>query len=246
MTKTLLTIGDSWTDSEYISYNNPTRPRQVIWAEQLADRLGYNLINLGRQSIGNERIMKLGVDYLRDHTPDLVCVMLSEQHRVDWYGHLTFHPLCRYLGMMGGDDDQPLNEDWVYKQMIQRNGDTYVADELYRNVFLLQNIADIKGIPIYFSCGVSPWPLWLYRQEEKWSGNYRKFLERVIESSYFEYFERRGTDNLIGWPFFKGLGGYAFTDILNPHSHRISATDKHPSQLGHEVITNEFLKKIKI
>ena len=43
--------------------------------------------------------------------------------------------------------------------------------------------------------------------------------------------------NIIGWPFFKIIGGFHFYEIINYFDKR------HPSQDGHEVMSNIIYKK---
>lgn len=256
-----MSLGDSWSDPNYYGYRNEVE----CWDSKVAKRLGYNLVNRGLASASNEKIVKLGIDYLsKNEAPDLICVLWSEQHRIDFFNYLCLIPFnsvfTRRVEGVPLDynemTDILLNPDAIFEQLIRRGNDRYIPTEFFRNMWTLQYIADQKGIPIYHAAGVTVWNSWLYRRagdkQNPWDKNppsgrmeWKRFLNYWLDSQYFEDFEKR-QDNIVGWPFLRDLGGYALTERLNNTTQRISETDKHPSDWGMEIIAHEFLKKIKV
>lgn len=246
MTKTLLTLGDSWTDSEYPGY----APNGVVtWAEQVIEKMeGWKLVNLAKEASGNEKIMKIGVDYLRDNTPDAICVLWSEQHREDFYNRHNLMPISAiYNKSCDPKSKEIYNIEAVYDSLVNTNLHLNVPREYFRNLYILQSFADMKGIPIYHGQGTKLWSKWIYNKVGKKVGNrlWREWLTAFIECEYFEMFDK-DHKNFVGWPMQKGITkhGFAFTERMDGR-HRISGDDPHPNTKGHEMIAYEFLKKLK-
>jgi hypothetical protein len=76
-------------------------------------------------------------------------------------------------------------------------------------------------------------------------------MKEWIRNSYFNEFDKKKyKEKFIGWPWLEEAGGFTMEELLKDKDrnpiHRISEEDSHPNTKGHEVIANEFLKKIKI
>lgn len=263
MSKTLLALGDSWTDPNYPYYYDY---KVETWDSKLAKKLGYNLVNRGKSAASNEKIVKMAIDYLSHNPdPDLICVVWSEQHRVDFYNYLNLIPFNVVWNNRTGErldcnenTSRLLNPEAIFDQIINKGNDKYVPNEYFRNLWTLQYIADTKGIPIYHAQGVHAWSKRLYEHNLEKSENgknlakgewkklfhsWKRFMKLWVESDYFQEFDQRES-NMIGWPFFRDLGGYSLNAILDDNLHRIP--DGHPNNEGMEIIANAFLKKIKV
>jgi hypothetical protein len=259
MTKTLLSLGDSWSDHDYPSY---TENDIKIWDVRLAEKLGYRLINRGKEASSNEKILKMGIDYLsQNEPPDLICVIWSEQHRFDFYNCLRLIPITLYFAgdpkrpwLRSGDQREKLiNTDIWYEKLFHEGIDQYAPDDFFRNMWTLQYIADTMNVPIYHACGTAPWTDWLYEDhkieddDERKSfakNGWRKFSQKWLESPYFDYFDKKS--NVIGWPLLDSLGGAALSKVQEKKGWVISDTDRHPNNDGMEFVANAFLEKIKI
>ena len=58
------------------------------------------------------------------------------------------------------------------------------------------------------------------------------------------------TENFIGWPIIKNIGGFCIKDIFNKHDPeginlRISSEDTHPNTEGHKLIAEGFYDEYK-
>lgn len=258
MSKTLLAVGDSWTDPNYPSYYD----NQVeTWDSKLGKKLGYNVVNRGQSAASNEKIVKMAIDYLsQNKAPDLICVVWSEQHRVNLLYQKNLIPMNMILQKYHGDECAITNEDTtvllnpevMYDRLYRKGYDRHVPDEFFRNIWTLQYIADTKGIPIYHACGVNPWSDGLYMdynlggsvQRYEYSKRYERFLKYWTRSKYFKQFDD-DSSNFIGWPFLRQLGGTSFSESMGK-GRRISDTDGHPNNQGMEFVANAFFEKIKV
>jgi hypothetical protein len=110
--KQLLTIGDSFTQGAEVTADQ-------AWATLLANRLGYQLTNLGRGSGSNDYIFRTTVEQLAVHDWDLVIIGWTDHHRMEYtdeYGSWNLWPgieqLVRERFHPGPDYRQQL-VDWI-------------------------------------------------------------------------------------------------------------------------------------
>lgn len=250
MTKTLLSLGDSWTGEDY----RPYRHNEIkLWDSRLADKLGYKLVNRGQSGAGNDKIVHNAIDYLsQNNPPDLICVVWTEQSRMNFFGKKSIMPFNAYHFEINIDD--LFDPEVFYQRLVYEEYDRRVGDEFFRNMWTLQHMANTMNIPIYHVCGVDPWYQWYYRdhkiednKERDWfeKKQWKSFLTDWVSSQYFNFFEKN-PENLIGWPFLRHLGGYTFSQKLRDANQTISAVDRHPNNEGMETIANAFFKKIKV
>ena len=62
----ILTVGDSFT------YGEELADRTSAWPQVLANKINYELVNLGQPSASNDKILRKTLDYLTFNTVDLV------------------------------------------------------------------------------------------------------------------------------------------------------------------------------
>jgi hypothetical protein len=261
----LISLGCSWTDQNFES--NETFGIET-WPHVLGKKLGYDVINLGIAGSGNSSIMKQGIDGITKYKPDMICVAWTSHGRLDFWNVKHFLPfnlflkdIKTYKTKRRPDFYFQMAEDLV-QNLIGFGNDKYIPDDFFRNMYVLNTIAETHSIPIYFTSAKKLWDLSYYdwdvcdeEQEENISQpikkQYQNFLNDWVESSYFGEFDKpKYKDRLIGWPWFEEMGGYTMSTVLtdgqNNKTHRISPTNGHPNQEGHNLIANEFFKKIKI
>jgi hypothetical protein len=261
----LISLGCSWTDQNFES--NETFGIKT-WPHVLGKKLGYDVVNLGISGSGNNSIMKQGIDGIAKHKPDMICVAWTSHDRIDFWNVKHFQPFNLFFRNLKTKkmNRQPdfyfqMAEELVQELIIHKK-DIHIPDDFFRNMYALNTIAETHSIPIYFASAKKIWELsyydWDFLDEEReendfkpFKRQYQNFLNDWVENSYFEEFDKpKYKDRLIGWPWFEEMGGYAMSTILsseeNNKMHRISPTNGHPNQEGHNLIANEFFKKIKI
>jgi len=268
--KTMLAVGCSWTDPDYgLKYgihvdsgNKRVSASDRImeplnfprWPKIVGDKLGYKTVNLGLSGAGNSRIRDIAFDYLINNKVDLICVLWSGEDRVNFYNYKNLTPIHDWIHDTDTHELPILNKKNFYRIMME-NGYRFVPDSFFRCMYTMQTYADLHDIPIYFGVGPGIWDSWKFfnwfgRDKNSAMKAMSKYLDSYIRSKYFEHFEYNNSNNAIGWPFYKILGGYRMADLLadddGNNIHRISDIDHHPNQIGHEIIADEFLKIIKV
>ena len=80
--KTLLAVGCSFTNKEYQSREHPEMDCSwPKWPEVLGNRLGYKVVNLGRNGGSNDSILRSAQDYMIENKVDMVCALWTEPFR---------------------------------------------------------------------------------------------------------------------------------------------------------------------
>lgn len=262
----LIALGCSWTDQ---NFDSTKKLRIKSWPHVLGEKLNYDVVNLGLAGSGNHSMMKQGIDGITKHKPDLICVSWTSHARVDFWNFEHFQPFNLFFKDM---KEQTIKRrpDFYFKtaerlvhELIVEGKDKLIPDDFFRNMYILNTIADVHNIPIYFACGKKLWDFsfydWDWSQYEEqeqfssypWKKSYEIFLNNWLDNHYFREFDKsKYKDKLIGWPWFEEMGGYTMSKILSDSQgqkiHRISPDDTHPNQEGHNLIADEFFKKIKI
>ena len=253
----LLAVGCSWTDQ---NYNTPVNDEHGIktWPTLLGESLGYETINMGISGSGNNSIMKQAINGIHRENPDLICVLWSNQGRIDLWNFEHLLPFNLFFGNIQNKGRWSLLTQkfaaTMVKRLIHDEEDLNVIDEFFRNMFILNDIATHRNIPIYFGTAIKIWPHTHYKVQSKKVDEvkrYKRFMKEWIRNSYFNEFDKKKyKEKFIGWPWLEEAGGFTMEELLRDKDrnpiHRISAEDNHPNAKGHEVIANEFLKKIKI
>jgi len=259
----LISLGCSWTDQNFDS-----NVRIETWPHVLGRKLGYDVVNLGLAGSGNSSIMKQGIDGIAKHKPDMICVAWTSHDRIDFWNFRHFQPFNLFFKEISESKIKrrpsfyfKMSEELVQELVVHRR-DIHIPDDFFRNVYILNTIAETHSIPIYFASAKKIWDLsyydWDLLDDDRTENDllpvrrkYQMFLNNWLENHYFGEFDKsKYKDRLIGWPWFEEMGGYSMSHLLtNPQGqkiHRVSSTDGHPNQEGHNLIANEFFKKIKI
>ena len=95
--KTLLAVGCSFTNKNYVSDEHPEMDCSwPTWPEIVGKKLGYEVVNLGTNGAANDNIMRSAQDYMAEHKVDMVCALWTEPFRLNihdayhanWYAYL--------------------------------------------------------------------------------------------------------------------------------------------------------------
>jgi lysophospholipase L1-like esterase len=74
----LYTIGDSFTYGVELG-----EPEKQAWPRLVADRLGYELVNLANPGASNDYIIRTTVEFLKTHSPDVAIIAWTTPHRLE-------------------------------------------------------------------------------------------------------------------------------------------------------------------
>ena len=264
--KTLLAVGCSFTDENFISKLHPEMDCSwPKWPEVLGNILGYNVVNVGRSGNSNDSIFKSAQDYIVDHKVDMICSLwtqvtrlnIHDMYNVNFAWSFRSHQKAIMDGWLkAGDLDSDL-PDAVKKHVIFKSSEfskllrwkhTALANEHLRNIYMLDELGKYNNIPVYHMQGVRIYFAFTVPNDVRRERKHKEYLNAVLDSPYFDILDKQ--TNIWGWPFYTTLGGKTFkqpipwvsTDIKE---HIISESDGHPNGKGHQKIASRFMEIIK-
>ena len=262
--KHVIVSGDSFTDPNYKSQTNPDHNTNYKkWPDYInAD----NIINLGKSGADNVSIINVAIKniYKSPKKIDSVVIALSNWFRFalphnvgshdavnpDWA--YNFSTPEKETVFMKNSYMQWLVKSNYFKHNYEFNVGycrNYNWNVSYNNVmeyaieqttFYLIKLLDIcksHNIKLYVFQMIEPI---VDRPETT-----QKFIKTLINNYWFKQLEISKDINLIGWPFFKEIGGMVVDDMLKQR-HVISDLDTHPNELGHKLIGDWFNENVKI
>ena len=240
--KVLLTSGCSFTDNWWTKkYGFP------VWSELLAKELDLDCINLGKRGLGNDYIFNSIIDKLATEKDrvDLVVVMWSEFARIDfevkeeddtdthvkkglpWISvsnssNVSHTNLREVLTTFINEKD--LNGTLIYRKPFEM---AELIKKSLRTFYIFQEFMERMNIPYIQIIGTHPF---------KGIAQHKKAATHLIDSPYLDQINKK---TFLGWPIFKGIGGWCIGDVLNRMENvRMSTEDSHPNQKGHKVIAD--------
>lgn len=231
MKKILLVSGCSYTDPNFYSIMHPDMDcNWPMWSELLAEKLDMKCVNLAMSGAGNEYIYSTLLDYITQNDTSnigLVMAAWSQNQRKDFQ-----------------KDDKWTNE------RVDQNGDVYswmkkslryylsfklVCEQYNIKYKSFQMINSYKDVLQGLRPGERSIANGTYDKDFRF-----KFVDDVklsetkllkIISSY----ENLLSENFIGWPLDKKLGGFNINQFLNDEL-KISELDRHPNKKGQKKI----------
>ena len=191
--KTLLAVGCSYTNEEYVSLEFPeidcSFPK---WPEVLGNMLEYdNVVNLGQSGNNNDSIQNQAQDYIMENDVDMLCVLWSEPMRINihdsysalWYNDSSWNAeekerqasrdatsIANFPAWTNWQK-KSIRPDVIAKIMLHDNiNHLNIAKQFVRNIYNLDQIAKNKNIPIYHMQGASLWKQFVYKAWLKHTG----------------------------------------------------------------------------
>ena len=269
--KTLLAVGCSFTDENFISKLHPEMDCSFRkWPEVLGNILGYNVVNVGKSGNSNDAIFKSAQDYIVDHKVDMICSLwtqvtrlnIHDMYNVNFAWSFRSHQKAIMDGWIkAGDLDSDL-PDAISKLIVFEKTEfskllrwkhTALANEHLRYVYMLDQLGKYNNIPVYHMQGVRAYyPFGVADVSHELDDvaaikrEKLKYLNAFIKSPYFKILDKQ--TNIWGWPFYKEIGGKSLGDGPNPRfpiECRISESDSHPNAKGHQKIASRFMEIIK-
>ena len=260
--KTIVT-GCSWTDRNYKSHHLPDIDTSwKKWDEHLGDSYGWDIINVGQSGAGNDYILDRALEVIHDNDSfeggsniERCVVALSEWARCMLPNGVGVNPGLLTSVFDDNGEMHPrklkLNHQTALKffevyPFDERFQKQRVKDNLYKiyrfidtcndkdiEVIIFQMIPALEAFKDF--CSTKEWLI---------------LNNMLLNDPYFARIEQLIKDNhnvkIMGWPFNPPMGGSCMLDDLEKEMKNgtwaIDTTDGHPNAMGHEVISNLFMK----
>ena len=247
MKKILLVGGDSFSDQYCQSYDGTDI---VTWPILLAEKLDMTLKCVAQSGSGNEQIYSSIQDYVCDHNPEnigMVIAAWSKSERMD-FEHA--HPRPHRKG----------KRTW-HNTRVNPRGELYsFIRKSVRNFYNLQMLCENQGIQYKHFQMISLFKDYIHEYHKNTYYDTRfKCIEHLTESSQFHHINK---GNFIGWPIYDEAGGFVVGDktvhknwddvhrLTNnkvgssyfqtakgvPQDYVIGPHDGHPNKAGHKLI----------
>lgn len=264
--KILLASGCSYTDPNYKSNDPNVDPSWPKWPEILANHLGLECINYGKSGQGSDHIFDSiieGIETYKDRV-DTVAVLWTGSDRTPFF-NFTLNPIVEiqlpwadpnlsHLNPFAWQDDigigsvskkyfqsthflrnsaykalitSPLKKMSTLIKLCEYHGIKLVMGQglIYFDYFGIQNAVDRGNIP------------------DKCSIKFGEIFNVFTKNPFFGHLDKN-QKHIIGWPFFKNIGGHSFDDLRDDkEEYFISKLDRHPNKLGQELFAQEFIKR---
>jgi hypothetical protein len=234
----------------------------------LGKQLGIpEVVNVGKSGASNTFIFNKFYDEIAKKKPKLVCILIT-----DWSRHSVFDSYffdivnlisTEYIASVGqfppgisslsdwldGEDIPLAMAKWLWANELSVKD---IVNNNMREIWLFQNFCKHNSIDYVIMSAMEPVRVQQLPFLNKYSAKDRgitdlsNYIKEILKSSYADKFNK---ENLLGWPFFKEIGGYNVSSNLwhstceknqNVYLHR--EFDTHPNGLGHQIIADMFYK----
>ena len=255
----LIAAGCSFTDPNFKSLDSSLEESErggwPMWPEIIANQLNLKSINMGKYGAGNDYIFNQVIDQLyTQKNIKLVVVMWSGWDRFNYMGKLIT-PIS-YFVSNNLKELQPSKEvlrdhvdlsayDDIFFNMNQNDALKYskhVIDTNLRYMFLLSYILKEKNIPYVFLQGVTAFSYQGLNLVDNMKFKYttKMILKDLSDNIFFEKLDK--DPNIMGFPFFRPLGGFSVRGSMITEKEIISPRDLHPNKDGQVKISNNIIE----
>jgi hypothetical protein len=213
MKKQLLTVGDSFT------YGAELEDRYQAWPYRLADKLGYEVHNMGQSGCSNNSILRRCLEELSETHYDLVVIGWTSPGRIEWKDDLgiAYNIWPGYPADTQFFKDHPWRIEFL-NFISQHHNSAYLYEQYLLNVISLQS---------YFKANNINYRMLNIRHKD--------YYHSVGRETYEALGKQVDTENFIGWHKF-GM------DELTANLPK--GKQGHPLKQGHERIANEIYIRI--
>lgn len=258
--KYILAAGCSFTDSNFESRPHPYMDVSFPkWPEILGEYLDLDVVNIAKSGIGNDKISRKVITHiLKNHKKiELVVIGWTEIQRFALYNELTFNP-NRYF--LNPDCKLPFHSEpakplyaYLYKRYLiehfgynpnHENLFIWQIKDWFDQMFQVQEICKKFNIKFIMSslCGtveIDKWEKSLNAIEGDF--NFTPSIWALMFSKCEGLYDL-DTNHYWGYPFIKAMGGKGMDQNI-PQSYRISESDAHPNEMGHELIARNYYEQ---
>lgn len=209
MKKQLLTVGDSFT------YGDELEDRYQAWPYRLADKLDYEVYNLGQSGCSNASILRRTLEELAVNRYDLVVVGWTSPGRVEWKDDIGI----AYDIWPGYPADTKFFQDHPWRIDLLNFVTKYHNSAYLYQQYLIQLIA----LQSYLQLNQIDYCMMNIRHQD--------YYRMVAQEQYQDLAKLINTDKFIGWNRF----GMAELTAGYPRG-----PGRHPLEQGHERIADEM------
>lgn len=209
MKKQLLTVGDSFT------YGAELDDVYQAWPYRLADKLGYEVYNMGQSGCGNASILRRTLEELSVNHYDLLVIGWSSPGRIEWKDDIGI-PYDIWPGYPASTQffkDHPWRVD-LLNYISQHHNSAYLYQQYLIQVISLQSYCKVNNIN--------------YRMIDIKQNNYYR---KVGAEMHDKLSAQVDTDYFVGWDKF-GMSELTAGFPVGPGGH--------PLAKGHEKIADEI------
>jgi hypothetical protein len=214
MKKQLLTVGDSFT------YGDELTDRYQAWPYRLADKLGYEVYNMGQSGCSNFSILRRTLEELAVSQYDLVVIGWTSPGRIEWKDDIgvAYDLWPGYALNTAFFEEHPWRADYV-NFISRHHNSVYLYEQYLIHVISLQSYCKANHIN--------------YRMINV---RHNDYYHRVGREMHEQLAQQIDTKQFLGWNKF---GMTELTATLP------KGKNNHPLEAGHEKIADEITKHIR-
>jgi lysophospholipase L1-like esterase len=213
MKKQLLTVGDSFT------YGDELKDCYQAWPYGLADRLDYEVHNMGQSGAGNASILRRTLEELAVNHYDLVVIAWTSPGRIEWKDDIGI----AYNVWPGYPHTAPLFQDHPWRTDLLN----YISQHHDSAYLYQQYLIQVISLQSYFKANNINYRMIDVRHNDYYRKVGAEMHEQLAKQIHAEMF--------IGWTKF------GMVELTKDCAH---GPGGHPLEKGHERIANEIAKHI--
>jgi lysophospholipase L1-like esterase len=209
MKKQLLTVGDSFTHGDELT------DRYQAWPYRLADKLGYEVYNMGQSGCSNFSILRRTLEEIAVNHYDLIVIGWTSPGRIEWKDDIgiAYDLWPGYSANHKFFEDHPWRDNF-FKFISQHHNSSYLYEQYIIHVVSLQSYCHARGID--------------YRMINV---RHNDYYHKVGKEPHEQLAKQIDKEKFIGWDKF---GMMELTNDLP------QGPGGHPLEAGHERIANEI------
>lgn len=208
----IYTVGDSFTAGAELD------TKDGAWPYTLGRLFDQEIINDGKEGIGNEYIIRKTIQAVVEHKPDLVVVAWTSCARVEFADELGIYDIWPGCSSKKFQKNQYGYRQELIKYVTKHNNDEHEYRRWLRQVILLQNFLENNNQSYKFVSAFD-----------------NQIRNKKYKHSNKEYWDMINTEHFIGWPY-EGLVEWAYGTPHGPGGH--------PLDEGHLKIGNKIAQHL--
>ena len=212
--KQLLTMGDSFT------YGDELSDHYQAWPYRLADKLDYEVYNMGHSGCSNTSILRRTLEELSVNRYDLLVIGWTSPGRIEWKDHMgsTYNLWPGYAVTEEFSNKNPWRAN-LLNYINQYHSPEYLYEQYLIQVISLQSYCQAHDID--------------YRMINV---NHNDYYRKVGKEQHEQLAEQIDIEKFIGWKEF-GMMELAKDCPKGPNGHFL---DK-----GHRIVANQIYEHIR-
>jgi WD40 repeat protein len=257
--KYILAAGCSFTDPDFTSRPHPDMDTSFPkWPEILGEYLDLDVVNIARSGCGNDYISRKVITHILKNYEkiELVVIGWSEIQRFHIYNELSFNPNVYFLDHtrklpFHSEHAKPLYA-YLYKKYLidhyynpgHENIFIWQVKDWFDQMFQVQEICKKFNIKFIMSslCGSVEMNKYMNTLDVVGGTFTFNSIQWALMFGNIEGLYDLDNRHYWGYPFIQAMNGKGMDQSI-PKSHRISDSDMHPNELGHELIARNYYEQ---